>query len=141
MEVFTVLAPVATDQTITLVSDVKPGTLRRYDPDRIAQVLFNLVGNALKFTPSGGTVTVSCEDVADGTAVTVRDTGAGIAPEAVSHIFERFYTSGGRTAGTGLGLDIVKGLVEAHGGTLSVASKVGDGSSFTFTIPGAPRTA
>jgi PAS domain S-box-containing protein len=140
-EVFAVLAPVATDQTITLVSEIQPGTVRTFDPDRVAQVLFNLVGNALKFTPSGGSVTISCEDIGDITAVTVRDTGAGIAPEAVSHIFERFYTSGGRTAGTGLGLDIVKGLVEAHGGTLSVTSKIGDGSAFTFTIPGARRTA
>ena len=140
-EVFDVLAPVATDQAIQLVTEVKPGTVRTCDGDRITQVLFNLVGNALKFTPSGGSVTITCEDQGGATAVTVRDTGAGIAPEAVSHIFDRFYTSGGRTAGTGLGLDIVKGLVEAHGGTLTVSSKVGDGSAFTFTIPSAPRTA
>jgi PAS domain S-box-containing protein len=140
-EVFGVLAPVATNQTIALVCDVKPGTVRAFDADRITQVLFNLVGNALKFTPAGGKVTVSSEDICGAIAVTVADTGAGIAPEAVSHIFDRFYTSGGRTGGTGLGLDIVKGLVEAHGGALTVTSKVGAGSAFTFTIPGVPRTA
>jgi signal transduction histidine kinase len=117
------------------VRDVPPGTLRRFDRDRIVQVLFNLVGNALKFTPAGGSITVHAEDRPGATAVTVRDTGAGIAPEAVSQIFDRFYTSGGTSPGMGLGLDIARGLVEAHGGALTVTSEIGAGSAFTFTLP------
>lgn len=134
-ELLEVLGPVATDLGLTLVRDVRPGTVRRFDRDRIVQVLFNLVGNALKFTPAGGSVTVLAEDQGSSTAITVRDTGAGIAPEAVSQIFDRFYTSGGTMPGTGLGLDIARGLIEAHGGALTVTSKIGEGSAFTFTLP------
>jgi PAS domain S-box-containing protein len=134
-ELIDILGPVATDLGLTLVRDVRPGTVRRFDRDRIVQVLFNLVGNALKFTPAGGSVTVLAEERAGGTAITVRDTGAGIPPEAVSQIFDRFYTKGGNSPGTGLGLDIARGLIEAHGGALTVTSKIGEGSAFTFTLP------
>jgi signal transduction histidine kinase len=134
-ELLEVLGPVATDLGLTLVRDVRPGTVRRFDRDRIVQVLFNLVGNALKFTPAGGSVTVLAEERGSATAITVRDTGAGIPPEAVSQIFDRFYTKGGNSPGTGLGLDIARGLIEAHGGALTVTSKIGEGSAFTFTLP------
>ena len=140
-EVVDVLGPVAADQEIALVADVVPGTMRWFDRDRVAQVLYNLVGNALKFTPGGGRITIAVTYKPDEAAITVTDTGAGIAPEAIGKIFDRFYTSGGRTAGTGLGLDIAKGLIEAHGGTIGVTTAPGQGSAFTFTIPSAPRTA
>jgi PAS domain S-box-containing protein len=134
-ELIEILGPVATDLGLTLVRSVPPGTVRRFDRDRIVQVLFNLVGNALKVTPAGGSVTVLAEDRAGSTAIAVRDTGAGIPPEAVSQIFDRFYTKGGNSPGTGLGLDIARGLIEAHGGALTVTSKIGEGSAFTFTLP------
>ncbi len=140
-EVVDVLGPVAADQDITFTSEVAKGLVRRIDRDRIAQVVYNLVGNALKFTPGGGCITILAELREEIVAVTVRDTGSGIASEALPHIFERFYTSGGRTAGTGLGLDIAKALVEAHGGEIAVTSRPGEGSAFTFTLPSAPRTA
>ncbi|HSN28260.1 MAG TPA: ATP-binding protein [Kofleriaceae bacterium] len=139
-EVIDVLGPVAADQEITFTSEVPKGLVRRIDRDRIAQVVYNLVGNALKFTPGGGHITILAERRDDAVAVTVRDTGAGIASEALPHIFERFYTSGGRTAGTGLGLDIAKALVEAHGGEIAVTSRPGEGSAFTFTLPGPSLT-
>lgn len=134
-EVVDVLGPVAADHDIALIAESAAGTRLRCDRDRVAQVLYNLVGNALKFTPDGGRITIAVEWRADAAAITVRDTGAGIAPEAIAHIFDRFYSSGGRTAGTGLGLDIAKGLVEAHGGTIAVTSALGEGSAFMFTLP------
>ena len=134
-EVVDVLGPVAADQEIAFASEVPAGLVRAIDRDRIAQVVYNLVGNALKFTPGGGRITILAEAKGDVVAVTVRDTGSGIASEALPHIFERFYTSGGRTGGTGLGLDIAKALIEAHGGTIVVSSEPGQGSEFTFTLP------
>ena len=103
--------------------------------------MINLVHNALKFTPAGGDVTVSAA-LADG-SVTVRvtDTGVGIAPEDLPRIFERFYKAdraraqGGGRSGTGLGLAVVKHTVEAHGGTVSVKSRHGEGSTFTISLP------
>lgn len=88
-------------------------------------------------------ITITAETRGDVVAVSVRDTGSGIASEALPNIFERFYTSGGRDGGTGLGLDIAKALIEAHGGAIGVASALGQGSVFTFTLPAAsaPRTA
>jgi signal transduction histidine kinase len=109
------------------------------DADKIVQVLINLLGNALRYTPEGGGVELSVRD--DGGMVTffVRDTGPGIEPGELGNIFERFYRidhsrsrSGG---GAGLGLAIAKGLVEAHGGKIWAESNSGEGSRFAFTIP------
>lgn len=109
------------------------------DPDRIVQVLLNILGNALRYTKPGGKVTLSA--VLDGNKVvfSVKDTGPGIAPEDLNNIFERFYRSDKSRArsggGTGLGLAIAKGLVEAHGGKIWAESKLNDGSIFYFTVP------
>lgn len=108
------------------------------DPDRLEQVLGNLVGNALKFTPKGGQVAVSAHAKEGVIEVRVADTGIGIPPEQQKHVFDRFYQVGDSltksTVGTGLGLSIVKELVEAHGGTIWVESEVGKGSHFIFTL-------
>lgn len=109
------------------------------DPQRIGQVLGNLLSNALTHTPSGGEITVAARARASEVEISVRDTGEGIPPEHLPYIFERFYRAdrsrSRATGGTGLGLSIAKQLVEAHGGRISVASQLGKGTTFTFTLP------
>jgi signal transduction histidine kinase len=110
-----------------------------WDEDRMNEVLGNLISNAFKFTERGGRVELSVQ--ADDSAVTmdVRDTGAGIPPENLPRIFDKFYQADNQTAatakGTGLGLAIAKGIVEAHGGTISVDSAIGVGTVFTIVMP------
>jgi PAS domain S-box-containing protein len=106
------------------------------DRARVLQVLSNLVGNALKFTPPGGEVTVVAERSGSQVAFRVADTGEGIAPEHLPRLFDRFWQAerGNRT-GLGLGLAIAKGIVEAHGGRIWAESEPGRGSSFFFTLP------
>lgn len=106
------------------------------DHDRILRVLSNLIGNAIKFTPEGGTIRLDAK--ADGPMVqlSVSDSGAGIPKEQIPHLFERFWKGGAdEREGVGLGLYIVKGLVEAHGGRIWVESEPGRGSTFFFTLP------
>lgn len=109
------------------------------DGPRIAQVLDNLVGNALKFTPPGGWIRVCVLPGPEQVRVEVRDSGPGIAAEHMSRLFEKFYqvnpTLTREHGGTGLGLSIAKALVEAHGGRIGVESKPGEGSCFWFTLP------
>ncbi|WP_309893747.1 HAMP domain-containing sensor histidine kinase [Archangium sp.] len=112
------------------------------DRDRVYQVLSNLVGNALKFTPEEGRVTVEVEPEGDFVRFSVKDTGPGLPAEALPHLFQPFWQAR-RTArqGTGLGLFISRGIVEAHGGGLEVDSQEGRGSTFSFTLPRASLTA
>lgn len=109
------------------------------DRDRSLQVLRNLIDNALQHTPEGGSISVNvCKPDDTSVAIEVRDTGEGIAPEHLPHIFDRFYRidpSRQRKSGTGLGLAIVKLLTEAQGGSVSVESKVGEGSTFRLRFP------
>ena len=110
------------------------------DGDRLAQVFTNLVDNALKFTPAGGSITLRAAQASSGIQVEVADTGAGISPEALPHIFDRFYQAdpsrpGGQKHGSGLGLAIVKEIVGAHGGKISVRSEPGTGSTFSVSLP------
>ena len=110
------------------------------DPQRITQVLHNLLTNALTHTPEGGSVTVEAWRAPEGmVAIGVADTGAGIDPEDLPRIFERFYRADSSrsraTGGSGLGLTITRRLVEAHGGRITAASELGRGSCFTFTLP------
>jgi len=136
------LSAQAERQSIRLGLDVRPDLPPVLgDAERLERAVINLVHNALKFTPAGGDVTVSAA-LADGSvSVRVTDTGVGIAPEALPRIFERFYkadrarTQGGGRSGTGLGLAVVKHTVEAHGGTVSVKSRHGEGSTFTISLP------
>jgi PAS domain S-box-containing protein len=110
------------------------------DEARIVQVLANLIRNAIKFTPDGGRITIGAAAVDGAVQFTVTDTGIGIDPALHRRIFDRYWhaSTGARKQGTGLGLSIAKGIVEAHGGRLSVESAVGAGSRFTFTIPLSP---
>ena len=102
------------------------------DPVRIREVLANLVANALRHTPAGGSVTVAGSHSPDARLVTMRvsDTGPGIAPELLPYVFDRF-VKGETSRGSGLGLAIARGLVEAHGGRIAVTSTLGAGATFT----------
>jgi signal transduction histidine kinase len=110
-----------------------------WDLDRINEVLGNLLSNAFKFTPHGGSVTLTIGPSEGGVRMEVRDTGAGISAEQLPHIFEKFYQAdnqgSARAAGSGLGLAIAKQIVDAHGGTISCESKPGIGTCFTITLP------
>jgi len=123
---------------LELASDL-PGVLA--DEDRAVQVLTNLVGNALRYTPENGKVTIAAKQINNEVQISVRDTGLGIPPEYVTQIFDRFYRvdkSRSRRAGggSGIGLTIARALVEAHGGHIWVESAgEGRGSTFTFTLP------
>jgi len=108
------------------------------DPERIGQVLSNLVGNSIKFTSPGGRIIVTAERDADMVRVSVADTGSGIAPEQLPHVFTRYWEgtpSTIRSKGAGLGLPIAKGIIAAHGGRLWVDSEEGKGATFHFTLP------
>ncbi len=107
------------------------------DRDAIKQVLLILLDNALKYTPLRGSITLAAAVVGDRAAISIRDTGKGITPEALPHIFERFYRSDTSRSGSGagLGLAIAQELVEAQHGTITVESQVGQGSTFTVTLP------
>lgn len=106
------------------------------DRDRVLQILSNLLGNALKFTPGGGQITLRAEPAGSMMRFSVSDTGPGIPEEDLPHLFEPFWQApAGRKQGAGLGLTIVKGLVDAHGGHLWVESSPGVGSTFFFSLP------
>jgi signal transduction histidine kinase len=106
------------------------------DKERVLQILSNLVGNAIKFTPNGGRIDLEAHEIADEARFSVADTGPGISVEALPHIFNPFWQANRRRrTGIGLGLSITKGLVEAHGGRVWADSKVGVGTTFYFTLP------
>ena len=115
------------------------------DRERVHQVLFNLVDNAVRFTPSGGAVTVSAQRHNGSVEVRVADTGVGIRPEHLPRLFERFYRAdparSREDGGTGIGLAIARSVVEAHGGHIRAESELGEGSVFTFDLPVAAAAA
>jgi signal transduction histidine kinase len=134
----------ATRRGVGLTLHVPDAPLRvRHDPQRIGQVVVNLVNNAVKFTAPGGAIAVDVAGTADGATIQVRDTGVGIDPAELPHIFERFYRGSqaneARGSGSGLGLAIVHSIVDMHGGTVEVESRLGVGSRFTVTLPRDPR--
>ena len=114
----------------------------RFDRERIVQLMTNLVGNALKFTPRAGGVSVHLEDRPDEVEILVRDTGPGIPADELPHIFERFYrgtnTGEARASGSGLGLAIARSIVDMHAGSIEVASEIGRGTEFRILLPRGP---
>jgi len=132
--------PAARRKGVDLVMRLPPEPVRqRHDPQRIGQVLSNLIGNAIKFTPRGGTATVSLETRPDGARLLVADTGVGITAEELPHVFERFYrgtqVSEERASGSGLGLSIVHSIVDMHGGRVTVESQPGQGTTVAVDLP------
>ena len=110
------------------------------DPDRVHQVFANLIGNAMKFTPEGGTIALEAEPARYEVRCSVRDTGAGMTEEQLERVFDPFWQADRRSRiGFGLGLKISKCIVEAHGGKMHVSSAPGAGSTFSFTLPLASR--
>ena len=140
-------ALVAEAQDVTLTAQLPDeARLVHADPNRVAQVLRNLLVNALRHTPPGGTVTVEAVAQNGMVEITVADTGEGIAPEHIAHVFERFWRADPARSrssdekarlgsGTGLGLAVAQSLVEAQGGRIWVESVLGEGTTFRFTLP------
>jgi signal transduction histidine kinase len=131
--------PAAAEKGIELVLDVEGPLPLEADAGRLRQVLDNLVSNALKFTPSGGSVLLSASNGSGPLHVAVTDTGIGIPHEEIGQLFSRFYRASTATRrtipGTGLGLVIARAIVEGHGGTISLASVEGEGTRVTVTLP------
>jgi signal transduction histidine kinase len=134
------LRPLARARGITVVLDVARGTPIWGDPDKVHQVVTNLLSNALKFTPPGGRVTVTAEPAPGGMArLVVQDTGVGIPHDERERVFDKFYqvgrVDGERPPGTGLGLTIARHLVGLHGGRIWMEGGAGGGSTFTVLLP------
>jgi signal transduction histidine kinase len=137
------LSEVAVERGVSLDSAVpgEPVELR-FDRERIVQLMTNLIGNALKFTPRGGAASVELTDTGDAVVIEVRDTGPGIPSDELPHIFDRFYrgtnTGDARASGSGLGLAIVRSIVEMHDGEIEVASVEEEGTVFRIRLPRQP---
>jgi signal transduction histidine kinase len=135
----------AKDQGLQMKAELATGCLISGDPNRLAELVFNLLENAVKYTPAGGALTVMLENTPGQAVLKVVDTGAGIAADEIGKIFERFYRgqhTRAQVKGAGLGLAICKSIAEAHGGAIRVTSVVGKGSTFEVTLPrAAPKLA
>jgi len=132
--------PTADREGVTMTVDLPPEPLRQHhDPQRLGQVMGNLIGNALKFTPAGGSVAISLQPTPDGAEIRVRDSGIGIPSNEMPHVFDRFYRGAQateeRASGSGLGLSIVRSIVEMHNGRVTLTSNPGDGTEVTVRLP------
>jgi signal transduction histidine kinase len=136
-EALQIFEPLAATQSRGLVAELPPPDVEvMCDGARVLQVLSNLLGNALKFTAVGGEVKLRAEATGDEVCFSVVDTGPGLSPAQLPHVFERHWqASADQRRGSGLGLFIARGVVEAHGGRIGVRSEQGQGSTFFFTLP------
>jgi signal transduction histidine kinase len=128
---------VADARGVTLAADTADDVVVTADRTRLEQVAANLIDNAVKYTPPGGRVDVEVRRAGDSALLRVRDTGPGIPPDELPRIFDRLFRGDRSRAerGLGLGLSLVKAVVEAHGGTVDVVSEPGRGSTFTVSLP------
>ena len=133
------LQPAADKAGLTLTENIENAVFLSGDESKLSQVVYNLIDNAIKYTPAGGQVSVTLASDSHQAMLTVRDTGIGIPEQDVGHIFDRFYrvdkARSRATGGTGLGLSIVRQMVQLHGGEITVTSSSGEGSVFTVTLP------
>ena len=132
--------PVADRKGVDLVAHLPPEPVRQpHDPPRVGQVLANLIGNAIKFTPAGGRVDVEVAATSAGARLTVTDTGVGIPADEMPHVFERFWRGARRpelrASGSGLGLSIVRSIVDMHEGTINITSSPDVGTRVTVDLP------
>jgi signal transduction histidine kinase len=130
----------ASAQRVSLtVKSIEPLPAIDIDPDRVQQTIGILIANAVRHTPANGAITITLRRDHDQAIIEVADTGTGIPPEDLPHIFERFYRAdksrSRESGGSGLGLAIAKSIVQAHGGTISATSEVGRGTTVRFTLP------
>ena len=143
-DVLDLLGVTADQKSLRIVLDV-PSTpvSARGETQELFQVCANLIGNAMRYTPSGGTITIALACIADGVELSVADTGIGISASDQHQLFDEFFRSTNpaalATPGTGLGLSIVHRIVERHRGRIAVESELGSGTTFTVTLPAAPR--
>ncbi len=137
----TAATPAAEGARVTLEAGLEP-TAVDADPTRLAQAVDNLVSNAIKFTPAGGSIRVTAARHGAGARITVADSGIGIPPDELASLTTRFFRASTATRraipGVGLGLSITKAVIDAHGGTLSITSVVGEGTTFTIDLPATP---
>lgn len=126
----------AQENGITIETRIEEGipTIQA-DRERLLQVFQNLIDNSMRFTPEGGLIIIGAEGETDGVRFYVQDTGAGIDPEELPHLFDRFWQASKKGGGAGLGLTIARGIVEAHGGTITAESTPGRGTRMVFTVP------
>ena len=143
-ETHRIVAPLAAEREVRVDRRVEANLPPiRGDRRALKQILINVMSNAVKYTPAGGAITISARHQAGGMAIVVADTGTGIPAEDIPHVTEPFYRAGdvytrGTAGGAGLGLAIANGLVQAHGGSLAIASKVGEGTTVTLWFPLGP---
>jgi two-component system sensor histidine kinase BaeS len=133
------LGSMATSAGVALAAQVAGNTSASVDPIRVREVLTNIIANALRYTPRGGSVTVTVTPWPEKVTVAIRDTGAGIAADVLPHVFDRF-TRSPESPGAGLGLAIAKSLVTAHGGTIEATSEPGQGTEIRFSLPRSEAT-
>lgn len=133
------LTPLAESKHIKIETDFSGSDIINVDPERMMHVMRNLIGNAIKFTPENGTITIKTERVDNNVIVSIKDTGAGIPREYIDRIFDKFTQVNSskyqHMKGTGIGLSIVKHIIHAHGGTVWVESREGQGSTFYVSLP------
>ena len=127
----------ASQKSITIKGEIKPGIVVAGGEDKVSRAVLNIIDNAIKYTPSGGTVTMSLRKKKGNAVIEVEDTGISISDKELEHIFERFYRGpkAAKTLGSGLGLAIAHGIIKAHRGDIAVTSKTGKGTSIIITLP------
>jgi signal transduction histidine kinase len=135
VDAFDLMMPMAQQKSIRLCSEVASVPSVLCEREMIARVFSNLIGNAIKFTPEGGSIIVTVRQADGGVRFAVTDTGQGIPEDMKARIFERFWQEAPDRRGAGLGLYISKGIVEAHGGHIGVESQHGIGTTIWFTLP------
>lgn len=137
MELQEIAQKLSTQKHITFTSDIKSGILISGAEDKIARAVLNLLDNAIKYTPVGGSVSLSLREKEGNAVIEVKDTGIGIPEDEVEHIFKRFYrgSKATKSLGSGLGLAITQGIITAHRGNIQVKSKVGKGTTMLVTLP------
>ena len=132
------MAPLAREKSIRIQPDLEPMFSLEYDPVLIKEVVINIVENAIKYTPTGGSIHILSKETEDFVFVSVKDTGDGIKPEDLDKVWGKF-TRGSdqdlKTKGSGLGLYLVKYFIELHGGRVTLESQVGSGTTVSFQLP------